>query len=186
MVQKPFYNEAGFENEEVGGGYVNESALYSERAFVMARGFVRFALTRPPIGVEDVLAWLYLPIFTSEGKMQVVEHEQDERLQLLQKVVERGQKLIDASEAYRIKTRENSDSLDDTERQSGSRDDCAAAAVNTLMDGAGYTIDAIKTFLRPLSKGAVVMLTRQLQELNGCLEELRGRCGKVKEDEGVS
>ena len=148
MVAKPFFNEAGFENEEAGGGYVNESAQYSERAFVMARGFVKFALTRPPIGVEDILAWLYLPETMDDGTVREVKAE-DERL--LVKVVARAQGLIEASEHLR-KTADGDSNAD-----------------VRLLDGSGSTGDATKAFLRPLSKGAIVMLRRQLEELNMCL-----------------
>ena len=146
MVSKPFYNEAGFEDEEAGGGYVNESAQYSERAFVMARRFVRFALTRPPVGVEDILAWLYLPSLDDEGGLKDMNDEC-----LLVKVIARAQTLIKSSEALR------------------STEGGHSNADIKIMDGLGSTEDKTKAFLRPLSKGAVVMLRRQLQELLSCL-----------------
>ena len=143
LVPRPFYNEAGFEGEI---GYGNESAVYSERAFVMARGFVRFALGRPPVGVGDVLGWLYLPVASDGGFGKQVEREG-----LVERVLERGESLIEASEEVR---RQSSGGVD---------------ADKHLMDGSGKTGDATKAFLRPLSKGAVVMLRRQLEELNGGL-----------------
>ena len=35
------------------------SALYSEKAYVMSRSFVKTALEAPPRGLDDILAWLY-------------------------------------------------------------------------------------------------------------------------------
>lgn len=35
------------------------AALYTERAYVMARGFVKHALQSPVDGLDDVLRWLY-------------------------------------------------------------------------------------------------------------------------------
>ncbi len=142
MVPKPFYNEAGFEDEEAGGGYVNESAQYSERAFVMARGFVRFALTRPPVGLEDVLAWLYLPNTNEDGGLKDLNVAC-----LLVKVIGRAQNLIEASEKLRNTDGSNSN------------------ADVTTMDGSGRIGDETIAFLRPLSKGAIMMLRRQLEEL---------------------
>ena len=153
MVPKPFYNEAGFEGEDVGGGYVNESALYSERAFVMARGFVRFAMTMPPVGLEDVLAWLYLP--TLDNSTDV-----DER-GLVKTVIKRADKLIRKSEQLRKDTDGDSD--------------------RKMVDGEGDAGDETRVFLRPLSRGAVVMLRRQLEELkewSGAVgSRWRGRTG---------
>ena len=36
------------------------SALYSEKAYVMSKGFVKTALTNAPLGLADVIQWLYL------------------------------------------------------------------------------------------------------------------------------
>lgn len=154
MVPKPFYNEAGFENEEAAGGYANESATYSERAFVMARGFVGFALTRPPVGIEDVLAWLYLPSRDDTAELEPAEDL--ERQGLLRIVIGNGEKLIEASELARLAS--------STAIQAGQ-----TAEVVEMMDGRGEVAGPIKGFLKPLSKGAMVMLRRQLEELRGCL-----------------
>ena len=37
------------------------SALYTEKAFVLSRGFVKHALTHPIQGLEDVVRSIYLP-----------------------------------------------------------------------------------------------------------------------------
>jgi ubiquitin-conjugating enzyme E2 O len=158
MVQKPFYNEAGFESEEASGGYVNESAVYSERAYVMGRGFVGFALTKPVGGLEDVLAWLYLPINTKSVFERTTEgSETEDRPQLLERVLARGYRLIQSSEGLRLMSQSDGTDLD-----------------NAYLDGAGHTSDATKLFLRPLSKGAIVMLKRQFAELEGHLQRWRG------------
>ena len=61
LVKEPYYNEAGFDvlvgTEE---SHVT-SAQYTEKAFVMAKGFVKTALAQPPSGVADIINWLYLP-----------------------------------------------------------------------------------------------------------------------------
>lgn len=36
------------------------SALYSERVYVMSKGFIKTALTNAPRGLADVVQWLYL------------------------------------------------------------------------------------------------------------------------------
>ena len=37
------------------------SAMYSERVYVMSKVFVKTALTNPPLGLADIIQWLYLP-----------------------------------------------------------------------------------------------------------------------------
>ena len=36
------------------------SALYSEKVYVLSKGFIKTALTNPPQGLTDVIQWLYL------------------------------------------------------------------------------------------------------------------------------
>lgn len=36
------------------------SALYSEKVYVMSKGFIKSALTKAPHGLADVIQWLYL------------------------------------------------------------------------------------------------------------------------------
>ena len=134
LVSKPFYNEAGFEGYEDDMSYKREAEQYSEKAFVMARGFVKYALLRPPGGLEDILAWLYL--------------SQDPTKNLLRAVIERGNRLM-----------ENSD------RARSAEDD-------SLLDSAGEKGDATKVFLKPLSRGASVMLRRSIGELQAQLGQL--------------
>ncbi|KAL8986284.1 MAG: hypothetical protein Q9177_004218 [Variospora cf. flavescens] len=61
LVKEPFYNEAGYEALQGTAKSKHTSALYSEKAFVLSRGFVTRALEDLPAGVADVVQWLYLP-----------------------------------------------------------------------------------------------------------------------------
>jgi ubiquitin-conjugating enzyme E2 O len=137
FVKQPFYNEAGFEGYENDRAYSRESEQYSEKAFVMARGFVKYALLQPPVGLEDILAWLYLPHDSGEPTRN-----------LARTVIERGKLLLEKSEQARL-----------------TEDD-------SLLDSAGGKGDATKAFLKPLSRGASVMLQRSITELQARLDEL--------------
>ena len=127
LVQKPFYNEAGFEEAEKEGGYKNESAQYSEKAFIMSRSFVNHALQLPPVGLGEALAWIYLPHDGRDG--------------LLKKIVQRSSSILARSE------------------------DIRRMKPDALIDGHGQEVDITKGFLRPLSRGAVVMLSRVTEQL---------------------
>ena len=35
------------------------SALYSEKAYILSKGFIKTALSAPPSGLQDVINWLY-------------------------------------------------------------------------------------------------------------------------------
>ncbi|OAP59435.1 hypothetical protein AYL99_06733 [Fonsecaea erecta] len=148
FVRRPFYNEAGFEGYEQSNAYATESDSYSEKAFVMARGFVKSALLRPPGGVEDILAWLYLPRDVSHPTQS-----------LLGTVVERGKALLQRSE----EARSNQD--------------------DSLVDSAGAKADDTKVFLRPLSRGASIMLRRLIDELQTQLDQFLAGKGKTKGDD---
>ena len=137
LVKNPFYNEAGFEGYENDKAYTRESEQYSEKAFVMARGFVKHALLRPPGGLEDILAWLYLPRDSGTSTKS-----------LLEIVIERGRLLLDRSDQARL--------VED----------------DSLLDATGGKEDGTKVFLKPLSRGASVMLKRSVGELQTRLEEM--------------
>lgn len=136
FVKKPFYNEAGFEGYENDKAYTRESELYSEKAFLMARGFVKYALTQPPRGVEDVLAWVYL------------SNQNAHSTSLLKTIIAQGRAIAHRSEEARQKQDEK------------------------LMDAIGETGDETRVFLRPLSRGATVMLSRTINELERQLQQL--------------
>ena len=142
LVQKPFYNEAGFEEAEKEGGYKNESAQYSEKAFVMARNFVKHALQLPPVGLGDALAWLYLSHGGRDGLLNMVLH--------------RSSSIIARSE------------------------DIRQVDTDTGIDGEGQETDTRRGFLRPLSRGAVVMLRRVTDQLKNAYESLHSDVNEMK------
>ncbi|KAG0632784.1 hypothetical protein HOY80DRAFT_897550 [Tuber brumale] len=61
LVREPYYNEAGFGVFEGADEVSLASALYSEKAYILSRGFVKHALETPMSGFEDEIKWLYLP-----------------------------------------------------------------------------------------------------------------------------
>ncbi|MCJ1392673.1 hypothetical protein MMC18_005543 [Xylographa bjoerkii] len=61
LVKEPFYNEAGFDAYVGSSETQINSALYTEKAFVMAKGFIKIALSHQREGMENILTWLYLP-----------------------------------------------------------------------------------------------------------------------------
>lgn len=148
FVGQPFYNEAGFETYGEEKVYSLESQQYSEKAYVMARGFVKYALLKAPSGLEDVLAWLYL--CTSDAGV-----DSSASPCLLLKVIERAKLLM--------------------ERSTGLKQQASIASSSTiegqinkeifLIDGVGESSDATKTFLKPLSQGALVMLRKTMVAL---------------------
>lgn len=81
LVREPYYNEAGF------GVYVGSkdstlnSTLYSERAFILARGFVKHVLQKPVQGFENEIKWLYMP-------------GQPEGPELLREVIKRAKEVV--------------------------------------------------------------------------------------------
>jgi len=124
LVTRPFYNEAGFEGYEEEKAYVLESQLYSEKAFVMARNFVKHAVLRPPRGLEDVLAWLYL---SREGAPSSTN--------LLATVISRGKRLLQKSQDAR---RTHDESLLDG---AGEKGDVTKAFLKPLSQGAAVMLE---------------------------------------------
>lgn len=61
LVEEPFYNEAGYDAYVGSSETRTNSALYAEKATVMAKGFVMHALMNGVPGLESILTWLYLP-----------------------------------------------------------------------------------------------------------------------------
>jgi ubiquitin-conjugating enzyme E2 O len=83
LVARPYYNEAGF-GAQVGleDASVNER-LYSERAYFLSRGFVKYALENPVEGLDEELKYLYTD---KDGP------------QLAKNVIEDGRRVISHSE----------------------------------------------------------------------------------------
>lgn len=67
LVREPYFNEAGFEVLANSDESRTTSALYTERAFVLARGFLQHALGGTPGGVGDIIRWLYDCRSTAQG-----------------------------------------------------------------------------------------------------------------------
>ncbi|KAF3935925.1 hypothetical protein ABW20_dc0108369 [Dactylellina cionopaga] len=85
LVKEPYYNEAGF-NVYLGAEEATVNAnLYSERAYILSRGFVRRVLEQPVPGLEDILVWIYNPRL--EGGMQ-----------FLSEIVQKGKEIVNGSE----------------------------------------------------------------------------------------
>ncbi|KAI4201328.1 MAG: hypothetical protein LQ350_003366 [Teloschistes chrysophthalmus] len=72
LVKEPFYNEAGFEALQDAVQSKHTSALYSEKAFVLSRQFVKVAISSDPQGVSDVVRWLYLPAYNGRGLLRPI------------------------------------------------------------------------------------------------------------------
>lgn len=126
LVREPWYNEAGFSIYQGSADVSLASQLYSEKAFMLARGFVRHALEHPVQGFEDVIEWLYLK-------------KEPEGPGLLRQVLERANKVIERSEGPGAENL----GIDDTP------------------EGVGR-----------VSKGALVMLKRDLEALKKRIESL--------------
>ena len=60
LVKEPFYNEAGYDTFIGSEESRPTSNLYTERVFVMAKGFIKTALATPPSDIDDIIKWLYL------------------------------------------------------------------------------------------------------------------------------
>jgi len=68
LVKEPWFCEPAFEKlRGTQEGIVN-SRLYSEKAYVLSRGFVRRALDMPPEGLSREIQWMYL----EQGKLAIV------------------------------------------------------------------------------------------------------------------
>ncbi|KAJ9257191.1 hypothetical protein DTO212C5_8916 [Paecilomyces variotii] len=87
LVKDPFYNEAGFEAFASEGDSRVEATQYTERAFVMTRTFIKYALENPVPSFEDVLVWHYLP--------GPAEGDGSRRPELLKQVISEGNSMID-------------------------------------------------------------------------------------------
>ncbi|KAF8323122.1 hypothetical protein DL93DRAFT_2147193 [Clavulina sp. PMI_390] len=74
LVREPYYCEPSYEKMRGTEEGKLSSRLYSERAYVAARGFVRHALESPPAGLADELRSLYF----NHGKLKKVIDDADE------------------------------------------------------------------------------------------------------------
>ena len=60
MLVRMLLDEAGYEVLINTPDSILPSALYSEKAYILSKIFVRTALATPPQGLEDVIYWLYM------------------------------------------------------------------------------------------------------------------------------
>ena len=90
FVKDPYYNEAGFEVLREQKTNLSEALQYSEKAFVICRNFIRYALRSPVAGLEEVLAWQYAPMRPGERQATTTDH--------LHQAISRGERLVVASE----------------------------------------------------------------------------------------
>ncbi|KAL8995224.1 MAG: hypothetical protein Q9169_004988 [Polycauliona sp. 2 TL-2023] len=81
LVKEPFYNEAGFEALQGTAQSKPTSAIYSEKAFVLSRGFVDTALKSHPDGCDDIIKWLYLPSYNGPALLLTIVSDCQEFLQ---------------------------------------------------------------------------------------------------------
>ena len=65
-------DEAGFSiYQNTPEAHLN-SLLYSEKAYILARGFIKRVLTRPVSGFEEEIRWLYLPSYERRGGLRLL------------------------------------------------------------------------------------------------------------------
>ncbi|KAL8793027.1 MAG: hypothetical protein Q9195_004338 [Heterodermia aff. obscurata] len=89
LVREPYYNEAGFEILANTPDSVTTSAQYTERAFVLSRGFVQALFEKRPGGFDDVADWMYI----SRKGPRLLETVVGEARALLQRKKEDGEGL---------------------------------------------------------------------------------------------
>ncbi|KAL9108284.1 MAG: hypothetical protein Q9227_006881 [Pyrenula ochraceoflavens] len=163
-------NEAGFESLEASGEYAIESAHYTEKCYVMARGFIKHALRNLVLGFEDVLTWNYLPL--SAGESAVAPYV--ERPGMLRVAVARAKRLmgrVDSSNTSGGGGMAMSSATSATEGVEEEEEPISSQAETRegQVDGEGNP-GGKEAFMQPLSKGAVVMLRKCVAELEGILE----------------
>ncbi|ODQ54773.1 hypothetical protein SAICODRAFT_54083 [Saitoella complicata NRRL Y-17804] len=82
LNREPYYNEAGFGVYQGTREAAVSSRLYSEKVYILARGFVKYVLEHDIDGFADELKWLYA---ASDGP------------HFLKKVVESGREILERS-----------------------------------------------------------------------------------------
>lgn len=92
-------DEAGFNVYEGSREASLSSQLYSEKAFILARGFVEHALRHNIQGFEDVIDWLYISSNDDDSESTFQSGPQ-----LLKAVVIKAREVISRSESNEIIT----------------------------------------------------------------------------------
>ncbi|KAG0150227.1 hypothetical protein CROQUDRAFT_668718 [Cronartium quercuum f. sp. fusiforme G11] len=72
LVTEPYYSEPGFEKQRGTVSGQLAANLYTERAYVLARGFVKHVLEYPIAGFDEELRWYYLGGHDRTGKLAEV------------------------------------------------------------------------------------------------------------------
>lgn len=192
LVDRPFYNEAGFEGYHEEKLYRHESQQYSEKAFVMARGFVKHALNKPPQGLEDVLSYLYLPsMMSAKASQNTLPHNSEATADEWQcyTAILPDLPSLPPPLGYDPTHLEYPEVTDDLGESNEPRPEPGVRSFGLLykiigrsrlliqrsaelrgsddvfVDGAGRSKNDAKAFLKPLSKGAVVMLRKTVDSL---------------------
>lgn len=92
-------DEAGFGIYEGAEEAALNSQLYSEKAYILARGFVKHVMQRPVEGFESVIDWLYLPPGAAKDNHEDGEGEElGPGPSLLKEVVDKAREVIKRSE----------------------------------------------------------------------------------------
>lgn len=143
LVKEPFYNEAGFENLATDETYATESSQYTEKAYIITRGFIKHALQYRVSGFEDVLSWTYMPaIFAQESLNDASQKPPN----LLRIAISRAQNLMNFTTSSEAQMQDQH-----------------------LLDGNGKSSN--DGFLRRPSEGALVMLRRLTRDLEQISQE---------------
>ncbi|KAK6343244.1 hypothetical protein TWF730_010840 [Orbilia blumenaviensis] len=138
LVKEPYYNEAGF-NVYVGAEEATVNAnLYSERAYILSRGFVKRVLEKPVPGLEDILAWLYDPKF--EGGMT-----------LLGEIVRKGKEIVAGCEGTDAQSAQSSSAAE------------VSALMSTEIDGIPKLTEGAVILLKKTLASLDDTLTKTLQ-----------------------
>lgn len=77
-------DEAGFDVLVGSAESQVPSALYSEKVFVMSKGFIKTALTNAPQGLADIVQWLY---YSSQPGPRLLRRVVDDSKKLLANMI---------------------------------------------------------------------------------------------------
>lgn len=98
LVKEPYYNEAGYDVHRAAPETKLSSALYTERAFFRARGFIHHALTNNVIPFQRELEYLY------HSKIEGAPRLLDKAVEAARAVVERSADGTDEGERDGLRT----------------------------------------------------------------------------------
>ncbi|KAK0528112.1 hypothetical protein OC835_004767 [Tilletia horrida] len=163
LVREPWFTEPAYEKlQGTEDGKIN-SALYSEKAYILSRGFVRRALERPVPGLEEEIEFFYY----DQGR--------------LARVLERARNLIELSEAAKKRAKEEgattaaaaAASQGNGSAGGNGGESSAAAGSSTSTKYASAEEPAVGK----LSGGGMIVLRRTLGALDSLLDKRRAAGG---------